>query len=367
MKQGQNKKRKNYYLPLETYLRKGSINFVVPRTKGTKLKDSSLAFFDLNDKEATLYDLKKWFKKENPESKVKQATNSNHNNSLSLNTWKSFKKHIFGLRNSTKFVKNRDNLELYFLENKQIRSISHFKAVNMSQRKMHRKNVTKEANIKNQISSLPDIDWSQWVLNSTPYKKVDKVIPFSIKNTNIRQKQISGKERDKDLRWYVPDQNRQFLNWANSWNLLSNQLKYNKYVTGRISRSLKRAGLCVWLGGVTSFLPYQEYSLRNRTMPSFEGHLKTFQVVSLNPSNLNCVLTRDKAIQSIIYRSSRSPEEDLSRKKTLSQLVPNSRRKSTKNWKGPKIKLPPLINVRSHPKDRDACKQPKDIKPTKVI
>ena len=91
-------------------------------------------------------------------------------------------------------------------------------------------------------------------------------------------------------------------------------------------------------------------------MPSFEGHLKTFQVVSLNPSNLNCVLTRDKAIQSIIYRSSRSPEEDLSRKKTLSQLLPNSRRKSTKNWKGPKIKLPPLPTG-----------QPKDIKPTKVI
>ena len=44
-------------------------------------------------------------------------------------------------------------------------------------------------------------------------------------------------------------------------------------------------------------------------MPSFEGQLKTFQIVSLNPSNLNCVLTRDKAIQSIIYRASKSPEE----------------------------------------------------------
>jgi len=43
-------------------------------------------------------------------------------------------------------------------------------------------------------------------------------------------------------------------------------------------------------------------------MPAFEGQLKTFQVASLNPSNLNCVLTRDKAIQSIIYRISKSPE-----------------------------------------------------------
>jgi len=43
-------------------------------------------------------------------------------------------------------------------------------------------------------------------------------------------------------------------------------------------------------------------------MPSYEGQLKTFQIVSLNPSNLNCVLTRDKAIHSIIYRASKSPE-----------------------------------------------------------
>jgi len=42
-------------------------------------------------------------------------------------------------------------------------------------------------------------------------------------------------------------------------------------------------------------------------MPSFEGQLKTFQVVSLNPSNLNCVVTRDKAIQSIVYRASQFP------------------------------------------------------------
>ena len=43
-------------------------------------------------------------------------------------------------------------------------------------------------------------------------------------------------------------------------------------------------------------------------MPSFEGQLKTFQVVSLNPSNLNCVVTRDKAIQSIVYRASQFPD-----------------------------------------------------------
>lgn len=56
-------KRHSYYLPLETYLKKGSVNFISPYSKGTKFKDSSLAFFDLDEKEAILYDLKKWFKK----------------------------------------------------------------------------------------------------------------------------------------------------------------------------------------------------------------------------------------------------------------------------------------------------------------
>lgn len=57
---------KKFYLPLETHLQKGLISYIVPQAKGTKFKDSSLTFFDLNEKETVLYDLKKWFKgKEN--------------------------------------------------------------------------------------------------------------------------------------------------------------------------------------------------------------------------------------------------------------------------------------------------------------
>ena len=52
------------YLPIETYLKKGLISYIVPQTKGIKFKDSSLTFFDLNSKEIVLYDLKKWFKTE---------------------------------------------------------------------------------------------------------------------------------------------------------------------------------------------------------------------------------------------------------------------------------------------------------------
>eukprot|EP01050_Picozoa_sp_SAG11_P028464 SAG11_NODE_7613_length_1121_cov_1.134051_2_plen_69_part_00 len=35
---------------------------MVPKTKGLKFKDSSLAFFELNEKDTISYDLKKWFK-----------------------------------------------------------------------------------------------------------------------------------------------------------------------------------------------------------------------------------------------------------------------------------------------------------------
>ena len=59
IKRPSHKKSHSYYLPLETYLKKGSVNFISPYSKGTKFKDSSLAFFDLDGKEAILYDLKK--------------------------------------------------------------------------------------------------------------------------------------------------------------------------------------------------------------------------------------------------------------------------------------------------------------------
>lgn len=49
-------------------------------------------------------------------------------------------------------------------------------------------------------------------------------------------------------------------------------------------------------------------------MPSFEGQLKTLKVVSLNPTNLNCVVTRDQAIHSTIFRASKSPEAYPSRR-----------------------------------------------------
>ena len=58
-KRPSHRKSHSYYLPLETYLKKGSVNFISPYSKGTKFKDSSLAFFDLDGKEAILYDLKK--------------------------------------------------------------------------------------------------------------------------------------------------------------------------------------------------------------------------------------------------------------------------------------------------------------------
>lgn len=76
-----------FYLPLETHLQKGQVSYIVPQTKGTKFKDSSLTFFELNEKEGVLYDLKRWFKaKENNCSTI--APNSAIANSESLDKQK---------------------------------------------------------------------------------------------------------------------------------------------------------------------------------------------------------------------------------------------------------------------------------------
>ena len=367
------------YLPIETYLKKGLISYIVPQTKGIKFKDSSLTFFDLNSKEIVLYDLKKWFKTEEdissfiPKkqgtaliadkgtvassagafiepsgiskqslkwseldkivskkskpwgnlSRLAEADQETHsakqgatligdkgdNTAPKRAIPKVGRKPLVSVplgtgahSNLAKSSYNKgENIELSFL-NSSITRLSPMKAPTQSWF-----STSMDPSLNN--SELSSLDWSQWVLNATPFKKLDKIVPSFMGSSKLKGKSLLLRNKRAASAFYSPDQNRQFINWINSWTYLSKQLKSNQYVTGRIGRSLKRAGVSVWLAGVTSFLPYREYTLRNKIMPSFEGQLKTFQIVSLNPSNLNCVLTRDKAIQSIIYRASKSPEE----------------------------------------------------------
>ena len=80
----------------------------------------------------------------------------------------------------------------------------------------------------------------------------------------------------------------------NTWTWLSWSIKNNNPITGRIARSLQRAGICVLIGGFTAFLPYKEYSIRNKMICAKEAELQSFQILNLKRSNLNCVLSKDR-------------------------------------------------------------------------
>ena len=60
------------------------------------------------------------------------------------------------------------------------------------------------------------------------------------------------------------------------------------------ARSLQRAGICVLIGGFTAFLPYKEYSIRNKAICAKEAELQSFEVLSIKRSNFNCVLSKDR-------------------------------------------------------------------------
>ena len=80
----------------------------------------------------------------------------------------------------------------------------------------------------------------------------------------------------------------------NTWTWLSWSMKNNSPVTGRIARSLQRAGICVLIGGFTAFLPYKEYSIRNKAICAKEAELQSFQILNMKRSNLNFVLSKDR-------------------------------------------------------------------------
>jgi len=79
-----------------------------------------------------------------------------------------------------------------------------------------------------------------------------------------------------------------------TWTWLSWSIEQSSPITGRVSRSLQRAGLCVLIGGFTAFLPYKEYSVRNNVICAKEAELQSFQILSMKGSNLNCVLSKDR-------------------------------------------------------------------------
>ena len=322
------------YIPMESYLTKGKLSYIIPK----KSKNSAVAFFDLGRKEPLVYDLKKWFSLTRPgalpvplaslscngwnqgpkgtevrslppqekartylpwnqlESRLSEALNSSTSRAPKVPSLRE----VSDLRENKEPVPLASSgiacaggrLELPFLFTSSL-SPSGGKIGRLSRVAADRPKGAEDA-------SLPcTINWTNWI-NKLPGNEVHASHTFGVWSP----KNVVYFPKEKGM-LIMPHQNQQISNWLNSWKWLSYQLQSNQLISGRIGTSLKRAGLCIWLGGITSFLPYREYSLRHQMLPSLEGQLKSFQIISLNPSNLNCVLTRDKAVQSILYRSRR--------------------------------------------------------------
>ena len=102
--------------------------------------------------------------------------------------------------------------------------------------------------------------------------------------------------------YLAPHEVKKSLQNDDTWNWLSWNMKRNNPISGRIGRSLQRAGICVLLGGFTAFLPYKEYSIRNKMISTKEADLQSFQILSMKHANLNCVLSKDR----VTYSSDRN-------------------------------------------------------------
>ena len=329
------------YIPMESYLTKGKLSYIIPK----KSKNSAVAFFDLGRKEPLVYDLKKWFSLTRPGALPVPLA------SLSCNGWNQGPKGT-EVRSLSPQEKARTYLPWNQLESRlsealnsstsrapkvpSLREVSHLRenkepvpsassgipcaggrlelpflftsSLSPSGGKIGRlPRVAADHPKEAEGASLPcNINWTNWI-NKLPGNEVHASHTFGVrspKNVVYLPPSACTGSKEKGM-LIMPHQNQQISNWLNSWKWLSYQLQSNQLISGRIGTSLKRAGLCIWLGGITSFLPYREYSLRHQMLPSLEGQLKSFQIISLNPSNLNCVLTRDKAVQSILYRSRR--------------------------------------------------------------
>jgi hypothetical protein len=100
----------------------------------------------------------------------------------------------------------------------------------------------------------------------------------------------------------APQTTRQLMYYNTTWNWLSNCWKRKHFITGRIGRSLRQAGVCVLIGGFIAFLPKGELSFRSKSTIHYQNSLRSVQPIGLRRKNLNVLVTLYKAIKSIWYR-----------------------------------------------------------------
>ena len=126
-------------------------------------------------------------------------------------------------------------------------------------------------------------------------------LPWLVKKVSTTTKmtvdKLSNKENEtqqKQSCYLLPHELKQECFHKNTWTWFLWSIKNQSPITGRIARSLQRSGLSILIGGFTAFLPYKEYSIRNKIICAKEAELQSFQILSLKRSNLNCVLSKDR-------------------------------------------------------------------------
>jgi hypothetical protein len=235
------KKRMNHYkdsskssILKEGLTIQGTLSYMNVRTK-SRSKNSSIAFFDIGEKQPVAYNLKHWFR-HHPCCLRKYPLRGwlvpSENTNLSSSLLKKYKSAC--LRKS--------------------KSATHLDAIP-----------------KAQTVVLP---WSVTPVIS----KGDESLAFGNR---------------------LPHEIRHNQQQASSWNWITYCSTHYQPIKGRIGRSLKKAGLCVLLGGFPAFLPHREYSSRNHIISTKEGQLKSFQIINLKDGpKWNCIVSKDQFIRS---------------------------------------------------------------------
>ena len=250
----------------------GNISYINLRTKKERTNRSSFAFFDVGQKSPISYNLKHWFR-HNP-CMVSPFSSPIDMNSSSLAT----AEHNEFVKNSSEGVSGA------------IAKHNKFSSLILK---------------KHQLGSILFVSKPPVISKSRVGECIN--LPWGDKSNEINFARKSSK-KNKSLSMQNPDVIRHQFQKDTIWKWLDHCSSHDEPITGRISRSLNRAGLCVLLGGFPAFLPHRQYSLRNEIISKKEGQLKSFQIISLkgpksgsplkNDTKWNCVLSKDQFTRS---------------------------------------------------------------------
>ena len=242
----------------EGHLRKGQVILTNQVWNGKRIsKNKSVYFMDVGEKRMVTYNLKPWAHHQISNTMKTEGSSFNSQrpsmeNALSL--WGEFSKL------NTKQDSNSNPV--------------HFREQPSFQ---YKKNILK------------------WIRSQTSIQSQTFELPYYF---------YENKQRNNKRTYSAPHVTKQLMYYNTAWNWLNNSWQSGQNVTGRIGRSLRNAGSCVLLGGFVGFLPKRESLMRKAPLAHYRGGLVSVKPLSLRYQNLNLVVSRDKAIQSVWYRFS---------------------------------------------------------------